>query len=186
MVVGDRGLGGFLGLLLGSVAVGLAGHAACPVVVVRGPEAPAGVDPASPVVVGVDGSPTGEAAVSFAFEWADQRGAPLVALHTWWVDPMISPMLDWHATTEAETEVLAERLAGWAEKYPDVVVERVVEQRRAADALRELSERAQLVVVGSRGRGGFQGLVLGSVGHALLHHAECPVAVVRPEPAARS
>lgn len=179
MVVGDRGLGGFTGLMLGSVAVGLAAHADCPVVVVRGRDQ---VDPGSslPVVVGVDGSPTSEAAVAFAFEAAAERRVPLVAVHTWWVDPVISPLLDWDSTTVDEGEVLAERLAGWSEQYPDVPVQRVVAHDKAADVLRELSGRAQLIVVGSRGRGGFGGLLLGSVSHALLHHAACPVAVVRP------
>ena len=82
-----------------------------------------------------------------------------------------------------EREVLADRLAGWAEKYPDVTVRRLVARDRPARALVEESGRAQLVVVGSRGRGGISGLLLGSVSQALLHHAACPVAVVRRAPA---
>jgi nucleotide-binding universal stress UspA family protein len=80
--------------------------------------------------------------------------------------------------------VLAERLAGWGEKYPDVRVQRLVMRDRPSRALVEQSMRAQLVVVGTRGRGGIAGLLLGSVSHAVLQRAHCPVAVVRPEPAA--
>jgi nucleotide-binding universal stress UspA family protein len=183
VVLGDRGLGGFTGLLIGSVAVAASAHAACPVVVVRGPE-PDGVTPlAEPVVVGVDGSPTSEAAVAFAFEEASLRRVPLVAVHVWrdvLVDATMAPLLDWDAIESDEREVLAERLAGWSAKYPDVPVRRSVIRDRPGHALVEESGRAQLVVVGSRGRGGFHGLLLGSVSQALLHHAHCPVAVVRP------
>jgi nucleotide-binding universal stress UspA family protein len=183
VVLGDRGLGGFTGLLIGSVAVDLAAHSACPVVVVRGPEPDYATPLPEPVVVGVDGSPASEAAVAFAFEAASLRGVPLVAVHVWrdlLVDPTMAPLLDWDAVESDEREVLAERLAGWTEKYPDVPVRRLVVRDRPARALVEESGRAQLVVVGSRGRGGFQGLLLGSVSQALLHHAHCPVAVVRP------
>jgi len=76
--------------------------------------------------------------------------------------------------------LLAERLAGWSEKYPDVEVRRRVVRDRPAAELVDLSRTARLVVVGSRGRGGVRGLLLGSVGHALIHHAHCPVLVARP------
>jgi nucleotide-binding universal stress UspA family protein len=187
VVLGNRGLGGVTGLLVGSVAVALAADAECPVVVVRGEaETP---DPAAPVVVGVDGSPTSEAALAFAFEAAAVRKVPLVAVHTWWdplLDATMAPatalMLDWDAIEVDERQVLAERLAGWGEKYPDVRVQRLVLREHPAHALVEQSLRAQLVVVGSRGRGAMAGLVLGSVSHAVLQRAHCPVAVVRPEP----
>jgi nucleotide-binding universal stress UspA family protein len=185
VVLGDRGLGGFAGLLIGPVAVTLAAHAACPIVVVRGPE-PDRMVRSEAVVVGVDGSPTSEGAVAFAFEAAALRGVPLVAVHTWFdmvVDATMAPLIDWDVTEADEREVLAERLAGWAEKYPDVAVRRLVARDRPARALVEESGRAQLVVVGSRGRGGISGLLLGSVSQALLHHAACPVAVVQGAPA---
>ena len=181
VVLGDRGLGGFTGLLLGSVAIEVSAVAGCPVVVVRGP-VPAPAE--GPVVVGVDGSPTSEAAVGFAYEAAATRGVPLVAVHVWWdlmVDPTFAPMLDWDALEAEEREVLAERLAGWGEKYPDVHVQRLVMHDRPARALLEQAAGAQLVVVGTRGRGGVAGLLLGSVSHSLLHHAPCPVAVVRAD-----
>ena len=180
VVLGDRGLGGFTGLLLGSVAIEVSALGECPVVVVRGP-APA--PPEGPVVVGVDGSPTSEAAVGFAYEAAATRGVPLVAVHAWsdlMADPTFAPLLDWDALEAEEREVLAERLAGWGEKFPDVEVQRLVRHDRPARALLAQAAGAQLVVVGTRGRGGVAGLLLGSVSHSLLHHAPCPVAVVRP------
>ncbi len=179
VVVGSRGRGGFTGLLTGSVAAALAAHASCPVVVVRGP----GSHPASrrPVVVGVDASPTSDAAVAFAFAAAAARRVPLVAVHAWDlpVDPTMAPLLDFDAVDGEERTALAERVAGWAEKYPDVSVRPLVVRDRPARVLVAESDRAQLVVVGSRGHGGVRGMLLGSVSQALLHHAPCPVAVVR-------
>ena len=193
VVLGDRGLGGFTGLLIGSVAVEVTAHASCPVIVVRGSEPDRTGPRPEPVVVGVDGSPTSEAATAFAFEAASLRRVPLVAVHVWrdvLVDATMAPLLDWDVIDSDEREVLAERLAGWTEKYPDVPVRRLVARDRPARALVEESGRAQLVVVGSRGRGGFHGLLLGSVSQALLHNAHCPVAVVRSprgdEPLARA
>jgi nucleotide-binding universal stress UspA family protein len=183
VVIGDRGLGGVTGLLVGSVAVGLAARGACPVVVVRG-RAGADSEEGGPVVVGVDGSAVSEAALAFAVEAAAARRAPLLAVHVWLeavVDPAAAAVFDWHAIEQEEQAVLAERLAGWAEKYPDVAMERLVTRGGAPRVLVEQSARARLVVVGSRGRGGLAGLVLGSVSHALLHRSECPVAVVRPD-----
>jgi nucleotide-binding universal stress UspA family protein len=183
VVIGDRGLGGVTGLLLGSVAVALAGHAASPVVVVRGDDEDP--DASAPVVVGVDGSPVSEPAVAFAYEAAATRGGQLVAVHTWrapFVDPLrVAEALDFDAIEADEREVLAGQLAGWTMKYPNVRVQGVVLHDRAANALVDHSRSAQLVVVGSRGRGGFTGLLLGSVSHAVLHRAHCPVAVVRPD-----
>jgi nucleotide-binding universal stress UspA family protein len=184
LVLGHRGLGGVTGLLLGSVTAALATHATCPVVVVRGAEsldALAGL----PVVIGVDGTPNSEAALAFAFDAADARRVPLIAVHTWWeshADPVLDVVCDWDAIEADEREVLAERLAGWGEKYPDVAVQRIVARDRPARRLLELARSAQLVVVGSRGRGTLSCLFVGSVSHALLHHAPCPVAIVRPEP----
>lgn len=183
VVLGDRGYGGVSGLLLGSVSVAMAAHAECPVVLVRAQGGDPVEDRSRPVVVGVDGSPVSEAALAFAFEAASVRGVPLVAVHTWWdllVDPSLAPLLDWDAIEGDERQVLAERLAGWGQKYPDVQVKRRVTRDRPARTLVEESRGAQLVVVGSRGRGAAAGLVLGSVSHAALHKAYCSVAVVRP------
>lgn len=183
LVVGDRGLSRIAGLLLGSVAVALASHGPCPVAVVRGTERDPAQQGALPVVVGVDGSPTSEAALAFAYEAAAVRGVGLVAVHTWFdyiTNPVVVPLLDLEAIDDDERVLLAERLAGWAEKYPDVVVERVVGRDQPARVLLEHAERAQLLVVGSRGRGELAGVVLGSVSNAVVHRAACPVVVVRP------
>ncbi|MGH4027241.1 MAG: universal stress protein [Pseudonocardiaceae bacterium] len=180
IVVGSRGLGGFTGMLVGSVATALTQHAQCPVVVVR-----AEGDPHGPVVVGVDGSPTGERALGYAFDAASRMQAPLVALHTWsdvgvgelWGPP--PDLLDWESIGQNEQCLLAERLAGWGEKYPDVTVRQLVQRDRPAHALAEAGRRARLLVVGARGRGGFTGMLLGSTSRFLVHHATCPLAVVR-------
>ena len=180
VVIGDRGLGGVAGLLLGSVAFGLGAHAACPTVVVRGRADAA----EGPVVVGVDGSAVSDAAVAFAFEAASPRRAPLLAVHVWsdlQLDPGTLPAAHWDSIEQRERERLAERLAGWRDKFPDVAVEQVVAQDHPSRVLVEQSRGAQLAVVGSRGRGGLGGLLLGSVSHAVLHRADCPVAIVRPD-----
>jgi nucleotide-binding universal stress UspA family protein len=178
-VIGHRGLGGFAGLLLGSVGSALAAHAACPVVVVRGADEPPGD---APVVVGIDGSPHSDAALAFAVEAAVARRAPLRAVHAWLerdVQFAKNEPVDWHAVTKKEAGLITERLTPWREKYPDLRVEPILTYDRSAHALIQNSGDAQLVVVGSRGRGGLAGMTLGSVSHALLHHAGCPVAVVR-------
>jgi nucleotide-binding universal stress UspA family protein len=181
VVVGSRGLGTVTGLLVGSTAVALTAHAHSPVVVVRGTETAHG-----PVVVGVDGSPTSEAALAFAFDEASTRGAVLVAVMTsqdFTVDSAynVSRMaVDWAQVEEDERRLLAQRLAGWQEKYPDVDVHRVVLRDRPARALMRYAAQAQLLVVGSHGHGGFTGMLIGSTSQALVHHAPCPLAIVRP------
>jgi len=186
VVVGSRGLGGFTGLLVGSTAVALGAHAHCPVAVVRGAGEGREVPASGSVVLGVDGMPSSEAAIAVAFEAASLRGAPLVALHAWTditvpdFAPM-GPIQGWPVIEDDERRLLAERLAGWQEKYPDVRVDRVIVQGRPAYNLLRAAEDAQLVVVGTRGRGGLRGLLLGSTSHALLHHAPCPVVVARPD-----
>jgi nucleotide-binding universal stress UspA family protein len=179
VVVGDRGLGGFTGLLIGSVAVQLAAHAQCPVLVVRGQSHPSG-----PVVVGVDGSPEASGAVMQAFEEAWLREARLVALHAW-LDPvarepgdMLPLVHDVDQVRNEEARGLAEAVAGCREEYPDVTVREELVRGPARAALIDASVEAQLLVVGTRGRGGIRGLLLGSVSQAVLHHAQCPVLAV--------
>lgn len=179
MVIGSRGLGPVGGAVLGSVSRSILHHATCPVVVAK-----EGVvrksDRALPVLLGIDGSPASEAAIAFAFDEASRRGVELVALHAW-SDVAVFPMLgmDWHTYEEAGHEVLAERLAGWQEKYPDVHVRRRIVCDRPARWLIDEAQHAQLVVVGSRGRGGIAGMLLGSVSTAVAESAMTPVAVVR-------
>jgi nucleotide-binding universal stress UspA family protein len=185
LVLGSRGSGGFHGILAGSTAVALVAHGHCPVAVVRGAE-PDAVPPAEgPVVVGVDGSANSDAAVASAFDEASWRGAELVALHSWLEytsDTALPRRFDaeWAQLEQREEELLAERLAGWQEKYPDVAVRRVITQGRPVKRLLEHAVGAQLIVVGSRGHGGFSGMLLGSTSQALIYHAPCPLLVVRP------
>ncbi|RKT54105.1 universal stress protein [Saccharothrix australiensis] len=179
VVLGSQGLGGFSGLLVGSVAVAVCAHGGCPVVVVRRPAAD------GPVVVGVDGSPVSEQAVAFAFEEASLRDAPLTAVLAWTDFPVDSAYgsrftVDWSRVEDEQRRVLAERLAGWQEKYPDVRVDRVVVRDRPVRALLAAADGARLLVVGSHGHGGFGGVLLGSTSQALVYHAPCPLAVVRP------
>ena len=184
LVLGTRGLGGFAGLLLGSTAAALAGRTSCPLVVVRGDEP---VPARGPVVVGVDGTHAGEAAIAFAFAEAAAGSRRLVAVHAWTgsvVDAVLlghsGSLPDFEPEQQEAYEVLAERLAGWQEKYPEVRVTREVVRDHPVRALLRYAAGAGLVVVGSRGRGEVRGLVLGSTGRRLLHHAPCPVAVVPP------
>jgi nucleotide-binding universal stress UspA family protein len=187
VVVGSRGRGGFSGILAGSTAVGLVTHSHCPVAVIRGP-APGEAPPdQGPVVVGVDGSPASEAAIALAFDEASIRNADLLAVHTW-LDFSgeysyaygYQFLIDWDRIEIEEQELLAQRLAGWQEKYPDVTVQRVVTQDRPVHHLRKQAAHAQLLVVGSRGRGGISGMLLGSTSQALIYYAPCPLLVARP------
>ncbi|MEU4641835.1 universal stress protein [Micromonospora sp. NPDC023814] len=179
IVLGDRGLGGFSALVVGSVAVQVASYADCPVLVARGTDRPDG-----PVVVGVDGSETSRLAVEFAVEEASVRDAPLVALHAYRHPTSTAPgdmqplVYDDTELRSEEERVVAESLAGLTERWPDVPVSRETVRGRPTTVLAEASRRAQLLVVGRQGRGELTGLLLGSVSQSVLHHADCPVAVV--------
>lgn len=198
VVLGNRGHGGFTGLLTGSTSLAVSAHAHCPVVVVRG------VDPSTgsrdgDVVVGVDGSPESLLALEFALAQAAGRGVPLRVLRSWhlpapaWGTPLpgwnlVAPPggapgaplgFDPEEVRRAERAVLDEVLAERRRAHPEVDVRPEVALGGPAGTLIEATATAQLVVVGSRGRGGFRGLLLGSVSQQVLHHAACPVAVVR-------
>ena len=179
-VVGSRGQGRVAGTLLGSVALAITAHGSAPVAVipVDGP----GWTPTGPVVVGVDGSPTSEAAINFAFEEAAVRGAPLVSrarLDRPAADA-VRRIAHRHRTIGGERTAAARRAAGpWRDKFPDVEVISVVAHGKPTPALLDHGRQAQLLVVGSRGRGGFAGMLLGSTSHSLITHALCPVVVVR-------
>lgn len=181
IVLGSRGLGGFTGLLVGSISVAVATHGHCPLIVVRGTERPQD----APVVVGVDGSPTSDAALAFAFDAAAARGTRLVAVRAW-SDLAVDnawkfvAALDWESIYSVETRLVDQQLDAYRSRYPDVPVQGVVVRDRPAHTLLEHSQNAQLLVVGSRGRGGFRGLLLGSTSQALIHHSASPVAVVPP------
>lgn len=188
IVVGNRGHGDLVGTLLGSVAFGVTAHAQCPVAVVRGGSMRV-PGPDAPVVVGVDGSSPSNAAIDEASELADRAGASLkvVAAYqvaiTGWVG--VTPWLDVYpedeladaaeGTAKAVLDGARERIR---RNHPSLDVEFTAVRARPADALAERSKTAGVVVVGSRGRGGFRSLILGSVSRGLVHNAESPVLVV--------
>ncbi|HEY2724594.1 MAG TPA: universal stress protein [Pseudonocardiaceae bacterium] len=182
VVVASRGLDGPVPDLLGSTALRLAQHAGCPVIVIRNS---ATSNPAGAVVVGVDGSAGSDGALEFAVEFASRCGARLVALHTWSdvrlsdKDSTVWRTLDWPEVAADEERLLAERLAGWQDKYPDVEVRRVVERDRPVRCLLHAAVGARMLVIGSRGRGGVPGTLLGSTSQSLLHVTPCPLAVIR-------
>ncbi|MEU7876172.1 universal stress protein [Dactylosporangium sp. NPDC049140] len=170
IVVGNRGAGGLTGLLLGSVSLHVATHAGTPVAVVRGR-----ADPAGPVVVGTDGSPSADTALEMAFAAAAARNAPLLPIRAYVPPAGSAARVD--GLEAAERSALEASLRVWRHKYPEVVVTPSVGVGSVARMLVNRSHTAQLVVVGSRGHGGFAGLLLGSTGQQLMHHAECPVLI---------
>lgn len=162
-VVGAHGHTTVDSVLLGSIAMRVANHAHSPVVVWRGrPEPDQGW-----VLVGVDGTPEGMAAVDEAYELASLLGTRLVALHTWIGDE------------DEGAALLSECLAGKAERYPDVDVEEIAEDANPATALLQWSTDACLVVVGSHGRGRAMATLLGSTSQNLLHHIAVPLVICR-------
>lgn len=183
VVLGSRGSGGFADLVIGSTTLHVASHAACPVIAVPG--LPCGEPPRHGVVVGVDGSEVSEAAIGYAFEEASDLDETLTAVHAWYdvahagVGLMMPLGYDPAMAAREERLVLAESLAGWQEKFPDVEVRHSVVLGHPVPALVSSAARARLLVVGTRGRSSLRSLVLGSVSHGVLHHAVGPVAVVR-------
>ena len=180
LVVGNRGLGGFTGLLVGSVGVEVSAHAVCPVVVVRGRPSPSG-----PVVVGIDESDQSAAAALTAAGEARRRHTELVLLHAW-APPLPTKgagPVGWTELSEAGQRIgrdlLAKVQASVAEYEPDVIVRTQLGDGSATAELVRASSNAQLVVVGSHGFGPLRGLLLGSTTHALIHHSDCPVLVHR-------
>jgi nucleotide-binding universal stress UspA family protein len=174
MVVGARGSGGFHGLLVGSVGLSVALHAACPVVVVR-QRSPLRSQH-MPIVLGVDNSQDAQAAIRFAFDEAAIRGCPLTAVRAW---SHPHGERDPDELETAERRQVRELLQPACDEHRSVEVSEHLVLGSASKALVEASRLAQLVVVGSRGMGGLRGLLLSSVSLQVLHHAGCPVAVVR-------
>jgi nucleotide-binding universal stress UspA family protein len=184
VVVGSRGLGAVKEALLGSTSLQLVAHARCPVVVVREVGEP---DADAPVVVGADGSSLSADATGYAFAQAARRGRAVTVLHAW--DPRLyssglgmgTIVETWNDLEATQQDIVASAVAPWVEAYPDVEVRTHVLPGRPGEVLVDASAHAELVVVGSRGRGGFRGLLLGSVSRNVLLRAHCPVAVVRPQ-----
>jgi len=184
VVVGSRGLGEFTGAVLGSVGTPLAAHAQCPVVIVK--KAPAADRPATigPIVVGVDGTANSEPAVRWAFDEASRRGTDVVAVHAWSDADVSAVAALTHAFPSpdnlqvAEEATLAECLAGYRESHPGVHVRRVVVHDNPARELIREAQDALMIVTGSRGRGGFSALLLGSTSRTVIHRARVTVVIV--------
>lgn len=180
LVVGSRGHGQVAGLVAGSVSQHVARHARCPVVVARPVAHPA----ASRIVVGVDGSGGSDAALEFACRRAELTGEDVVVVHGWRDSRATGTTRreipdEFMQRISEEERLLAESLAGAQADHPDVHLEPEAIPVVAWRALADASAAASLVVVGSRGRGAFSGMLLGSVSQQVLQHAQCPVAVVR-------
>ena len=184
VVLGSHGRSAIPSALLGSVSQQVAVHGQCPVVVVRGNDSQ-DVAGSGRVVVGVDGSEASEPALGYAFAYAASTGSSLTAVHTWWWEPLEGASLgepwigDWTEIANQESTLVSEVLTGWSEKYPDVPVHSHVVRGDPVVELLDQAHGASLLVVGSRGRGGFIGLLLGSVSRRILKRATGPVAVVR-------
>jgi nucleotide-binding universal stress UspA family protein len=190
VVVGNRGHGGFHDLLLGSTSLHTAMYAHCPVAVIRPSKlATADSEPsAGRIVVGVDESPRSHSALHFGFDHAERTGLGVTAVHAWQGAITTDPIAITYGPGTDEQQRLAEQeladaVAPWVRRYPQVDVRRMTVEMSPADALVRQSMGANLVVVGSRGLGGFAALVLGSAGHALIHHSGCPVVITHPSPA---
>ena len=187
IVVGTHGRHGLARVFLGSTASQVAAYARCPVVVVRTPTQSVGTM-GGRVVVGVDGTKVSRDAIGYAFAQAAAREATLTAVHAWWLeyggDGLLIPLSagEQEQVARMHDAMVSEAIAEWAGKFPEVQVNTHVARADAFELLVEESADAELLVVGSRGRGGFTGLLLGSVSQHVIQLATCPVAVVRTQP----
>jgi nucleotide-binding universal stress UspA family protein len=188
LVVGSRGRGGFAGLLLGSVSQQCVQHARHPVAVIpsSAPLLPSGEVASLDVVVGVDGSEGSWTALRWALEEAGLRGAQLAVLHAWSTPFAVPPggigvapmrRKDFVEQSERLLHDMVDGTVARADHKPPVI-ELIPVEEPAAPALLHRARGAGLLVVGGRGRGGFAGLLLGSVSQQCLHHAPCAVVVV--------
>lgn len=183
IVVGSRGGGGFADRLLGTVSSALPAHAKCPVVVVPRHTSGSPFWPVKRIVAGVDGSRTSHSALEAAIDEAILWGAQVDAIAA---VPIVTGvgMLSWVPTAidrealyeevDAELEAAVEEVVAGR----DVVVKRHVIDGSPAELLTEFSTAADLVIVGTRGRGGFAGMLLGSTSQVVLAHSTCPVMTV--------
>ncbi|WP_406129479.1 universal stress protein [Streptomyces canus] len=186
LVLGSRGHGPVVGFLLGSVGQQVIAEAARPVVLVRAGDQATAEASGREIVVGQEGDPEDSADVlRFAFETAAARGATVRAVRAWTLPPVFaySPgslrLLDEAGGLEPyERKALASALQPWRERFPGVPVVEHIEMGSAGQVLLSVTARAQLMVVGRRARRTAVGARIGSVAHGVLHHAECPVAVV--------
>lgn len=177
IVIGSRNLKALGSTLLGSVGATTAAKAACPVVVVRGP-AGSSAEGAG-VIVGIDGTEAAEPALAYGFEHASRHRVPLRAVMCWRPDPLATMQWRPEAPVPEHAEAwLSEALAGWREQYPDVRARGAVVRNHPVAGLVAESNAQHLLVVRSRTRHALAGTLLGSVSQGVLHHANCPVAVI--------
>jgi nucleotide-binding universal stress UspA family protein len=178
VVVGARGIGGFRGLLLGSVSRQVLHHAPCPVAVIHAPL----VQRPERIVVGVDGSDVSRAALAWAVEEGRLRHAPVVAVHAWHAAvgglAYVTPVVDAEALEAAARQLLERELEAVDASGLPAPVERLIVIDSPAGAILDAAERATLIVVGKRGQGGFKELLLGSVSDQVTQHASCPVVLI--------
>ena len=184
IVVGATGHSGVLNGIVGSVTTGVAHRAHVPVIVVPSEaQTPIG-EAMKTIVVGVDGSPESLLALEWAYTEALASGAELNVVHAWICPYTISDTSVREVRKPMEfaaAKVLQSSLESLGSRLTDgsVVIHSTLCEQTPAEALLKESEVAEILVVGSRGRGGLRSLVLGSVSRAVLHRAVCPVAVVR-------
>jgi nucleotide-binding universal stress UspA family protein len=184
LVVGPRGRGALRELVLGSVTQTCLHHAPCPLAVVRTSDAvPPGPRERERIVAAVDGSAPSARALRWAIDDARARGATVQAVHVWDVPYSLSlsaAAVDYPAFERAARQLLDQAVDAAADDTTDVAVERILASGSPADVLLGAARGADLVVVGSRGVGGFRGLLLGSVSQQVVHHAQCPAVVIPP------
>lgn len=180
VVVGSRGRGSVASAIAGSVSITVAAHAHSPVAVITHPR------PGGPVVAGIDGSPTSDQVLAAAYAQASLLRTSLTIVHTW-TDLRLEAVNGFGITPELlqqtaqhAHEIVSERLAGYTTDYPDVPVTTTIVADGPAHQLQTAAADAQLLILGTRGRGGFTGLLLGSVSQTVLHHAPCPILIIPP------
>ncbi|MFJ9843438.1 universal stress protein [Kitasatospora sp. NPDC101155] len=185
LVLGSRGLGGFGGLMVGSIGLAVTARSDVPTVLVRSDETDRRTGPDGPeVVVGVDTREAAADVIDFAFREAARRGAVLRAVHGWTPPPVwgyagwVPPQPETEQFRAIEDELLTLAMTGWQEKYPEVTVIQDSRIGSGAAILVDACADADLVVVGRRRRPHHAGMRLGPVAHTVLHHAQAPVAVV--------
>jgi len=179
LVLGGRSHGALPGFLIGSVSGALVAHAACTVVVVRGPKR---CEATAPIVLGLDDSDHADRTAGFAFEQAAADGVALHVVRAWMPPPepwIGSRFVDREEIAVAERVAVGDQLAGWEAKFPAVPVRVNVVAGHPYKVIAEAAGGARMMVLGARGRGGFRGLRLGSVTRYAVHHVPVTIAVVR-------
>jgi nucleotide-binding universal stress UspA family protein len=181
IVLGSEDVSVGKAILMGSTTMAVAGHSTCPVVAWRGDTT---TPTEQPIIVGIGHDDDSQVAITAAFEFAHRLGLGVIAVHAWSTrrpagDVTLPTKTDWKPLENGERQYLSNALSRWTKLYPDVEVTQVTDADKPSRALLRHTKDAQLVVVGSRGRGLLAGALLGSTGFNLLHHSAIPVMVCR-------